>query len=222
MPGSFEGLAAILLVLAAVDQGQTAPAPAEEGQLSPQEVADRFLEVRAKLNKPGDLPAYRLGEPIVVELDIRNMSREYYFDVPLWNRLQPGPALPYVVGASRDGRPVPYTTLGQTSLDRLDVAEPIEGAPPVSPVWPFKEENSRIDVVHTTQATPAKVMANLTCDLTEVGEYQLQVRFRVRVYSLSDGEGPLEPGSGSTVVKEVRFAEPLKLRVDGRFYRIGW
>ncbi|CAN5905166.1 hypothetical protein BH23PLA1_BH23PLA1_14540 [soil metagenome] len=190
---------------------QALDSPKDEAQCSPQEVADRFLEVRARLDKPGELPRYLLGEPVIIHLEIRNLSEEHFFTF-----MSGAGSLPsYVVDATCQGKPVPYTLLGQVAVERFNSRGGLSG-PQYDVYIPRFAETSR--------PIKARIMANIQCDMTQLGEYELNVRFRLRVHSL-DEEVPLysrfgEFGAGKLVVKEVRLDKPLRLWVNHRLYQL--
>jgi len=58
------------------------------------------------------------------------------------------------------------------------------------------------------RSIPAKAVANLTCDMTEPGEYELEVKFLMKV-----------PGVEGAVTRVVRD-KALRLRVLNRFEKI--
>lgn len=201
--------------------GQVGPAqdpPEEAVPCSPQEVADRYLEVRAHLDKSGEAPRYLLGEPVLIHLDLRDLSEDYLFafDTSVQSGYVPSS---YAVEATCDGKPVPLTILGQraiefckqrkgSSLARVPTA--FDLARTLVP-RPSEEE-------HPVRLT---IMANILCDMTDLGEYELKVFLRMRVIPFEGewifGFGP-PPGPGRPVVLEVRPAKPLKLRVNHRRY----
>ncbi|GAC1473864.1 MAG: hypothetical protein NVSMB9_23230 [Isosphaeraceae bacterium] len=207
--------------------------PQGEDLLSPQELTDRLLVVRARLDKPGEVPEYELGEPIIVNLDIRNMSDRHLFNVPNWGverdatpRRKTGPianwmgsgpwpldsAMCYVVEARRYGKPIPLTTLGRQSVESLQRNHPVVA----NVVYPFDDgwTHRRVQNAHTDQPTPAHVIVNVLCDMTDGGDYELVVKFLVGV--LVPANDWFEPVNTLKVVN----SPPLRLSVVNRLYKL--
>ncbi|MEJ7637110.1 MAG: hypothetical protein WKF75_03745 [Singulisphaera sp.] len=185
-------------------------------------MADRFLEVRGRLDKPGERPEYEFGEPVVIELDIRNMSEGHLFTIPYSTLLFGEPMMPatqYVVETTRFGKPIPLTTFGRMTVERLNRGDDIEGGDAHRFAKDLEDPRSA-KFPHTEQPFLVNIRASLLCDMTALGDYELQVRFPVRVFSLAKGEGRHVLGTGTPAVKEVRLAKPLRLRVVGRIYRL--
>ncbi len=205
----------------------------DEARLSAQGLADRFLEVRAKLDKPGDFPVYHLGEPIVVELEMRNMAEEHVFWIPrsgfTYRPAKSWSVAPsYMVTAKRyrykEGPPpekedVPLTEQGKTTAEYLKQGPPVLSRSDGGPAWRFSDPSHPRVLKSfggsggmTEQPYPAMAMANLLCDMTVPGNYELEVRFYVRVL----GIGPTEGEPATMVVR----GPALRLFVDGRRYKL--
>lgn len=200
------------------EKGPPRAPPQGEDLLSPQELTDRLLVVRARLDKPGPVPEYKLGEPIYVVLDIRNMTERHLFNIPLWGIAPAGgidTASNYVVEARRYGKPVPLTVFGRRSVELLRRNLPVEVRWSTQPFDDDREHPRLRNGSHTEQPTPAQVMANLLSDLSDYGEYELVVKFRVDV--LMEVDGLVKPVSA---VKVVSPTPSLRLSIVNRFYGV--
>jgi len=195
--------------------GDGPAAPTPESRLTAQQLADRFLEIHAKLDKPGELPEYRLGEPVVVELEMKNRDLGHMFWIPLWTQHNLidlklwYTAGAYMVTAKRDGRAVPLTERGRAAEEYMERGVEALSCGLVYTFvgeWPRPPELR--NVAGGRQSTLAKAVANLTCDMTEPGDYELEVKFLMKVHQV---EG--------TVTKVVRD-KALRLRVLNRFEKI--
>ena len=182
--------------------------PSAQSRLTPQELIDYRLVVRARLDKatdqPGKLPEYELGEPVVVELDIRNMS----YETGIWV-----PYSTFQIQGKRYGRAVAPTAWGR------EIAEGWEHGNRPSGGWLPRfvddmdhDPRARINGI-TDKPTRVKLLANLLCDVTLPGEYELEVRFPAKVFR---GERPYD---GIEATKVVR-GENLRLRLVWRQYRL--
>ncbi len=184
-----------------------------EDRLSAQELTDQFLVVRARFVKPEMVPVYELGEQIVLELDIRNMSQKHQFKVP--NRVgadaEPiNMASHYLVEARRYGKPVPLTVFGQRSVELFERNLPVQVK---YMMLPFEDDAHPRGVVGGTSilATQAKIMVNVLCDMTDAGEHELVVKFRVGAWMEVNGRG-----EAVNAIKVVNPSPPLRLNIVNR------
>ena len=196
----------------------------DEDRLSPQELTNRLLVVRARLDKPildtngmfgrERLPEYELGEPILVELDIYNVSERSLFKVPDWGARQSSQRISvtdYIVEATRNGKPVPFTTLGGRSVEFLRRDLPMRAHYAVLHYDDVRPDPTIDDAV---PPPTARVMVNVLCDMTDSGDYSLVVKFRVGVLKWVNGR----PESVNTL--KVVDNWPSRLRVVNRLYRL--
>ena len=187
--------------------------PHPEDQLSAQELTDQFLVVRARFVKPEMVPVYELGEQIVLELDIRNMSERHQFLVPSWVGADAGSnnmASHYLVEARRSGKPAPLTVFGQRAVELFERNLPVKAR---NTTFPFQGDAHPRGVVgqSTIMPTQAKIMVNVLCDMTDAGEYELIVKFRVGAWMEVNGRG-----EAVNAIKVVSPSPPLRLNIVNR------
>jgi len=207
--------------------GPAAPTP--ESKLSSQDLADRFLEIHAILDKPGRVlpprtlltlgnlelrtkpvktgepPVYRLGEPVVVELELKNKSADHVFWVAgrarghvvgtkMWSTTSG-----YMLTAKRKGRVMPPTAHGK-GLQEYLINSLLE---PVAYGWSCVDRlpaPTKADAQGNTPiAFPARAVANVLCDMTEAGEYELEVTLFVKVRG---GNPPMDDKPAIVVVRD--------------------
>jgi len=194
-----------------------------EDKLTPQEAADQLMVVEARLNKPGENPEYALGEPVIVHLEIKNMALGRIFSISTCPTPGYVPGLhtqsPYLVTAMRYKKPVALTGMGRRSLQGIErdlELEPLQGN--LSNVlYPFEPDPAHPRVTknaHTEQAVPVRLMANLLCDMTDVGDYELHAEFAVRV-PVSYSNHVMTSRAVKVVTKT-----PLRFHIRGYIYGV--
>ncbi len=197
------------------------PAPTAEAKAQAQGLTDRLLDVSVKLDKLGELPEYKLGEPVVIELEMRNMTTDRNFWIPRRTYL-PFPDLksvyacsPMLVTAKHAGRDVQLTERGRAIEESMKrgITQGWQGGT----AWRFIEDMTHPRPVEpgggiTDRPFQAQAIANLISDMTEPGLYEFEVKFLVKVSPANNGLA-----EGLTTTKVVR-SKTLRLFLTGYLF----